>query len=181
MRSPRGFASAVIFLLALPAAFVYQMVAGAGVEVVIHLALALGSALMSVAVFDFRTAKWIAWVGSLSAGALAVIFALQGVSEMAGSASFTHLVYQVLGQRAEAWLADVFLAWCVAMLLLDSHGKTRVLGMLAMAIAVSIEVYANGLLFSGTSLTEQAPSLRVLSLLPFAWLLCESRKAYLSV
>src|SRR4029453_6088698 len=70
MRSPRALAAAVVFLLALPFTLLYQVVVGGGVEVVIHAALALGSGLMSFAVFDFRTARWMAWVGSASSGAL---------------------------------------------------------------------------------------------------------------
>src|SRR5262245_840056 len=83
MRSPGGLAASVVFLLAFPIALVYSMVVGAGVEIVIHAALALGSALMAFAVFDFRTARWVAWVGSGAIGALAAIFALQGLSEAA--------------------------------------------------------------------------------------------------
>jgi hypothetical protein len=177
MRSPRGFAASIVFLLLVPLALVYLAVVGAGVDIAMHAALALGSALMAFAVFDFSTARWIAWIGAASIGGLAVVFALQGLSELVQSAPLTYLVFQVLGQRLEGWLVDVFLLWCVAVLLVDSHGKTRVLGMIAMAIAVSVEAYANGLSFFGSSLNVEAPILKVLVLLPFAWLLLESRKA----
>lgn len=134
----------------------------------VHVALALGSVLMSFAVFDFRTAKWIAWVGCVSSGALAGIFLLQGVSELIQNASLTYLVYRVLGQRIEAWLVDLFLLWCIAVLLIDSQGKTRMLGFIAVSIAVGVAF--------ATSRGVEAPSLKVLSLLPFAWLLLESKK-----
>jgi hypothetical protein len=71
MRSPRGFVAAVVFLLALPVSLLYAMVVGAGSEIVVHAMLALGSALMAFAVFDFRTLRWISWAGCMSTGALA--------------------------------------------------------------------------------------------------------------
>ena len=78
MRSPRGFAGAVVFLLALPVTLLYQMVFGAGAEIVVHAMLGLGAALMASAVFDFRTSRWIAWAGCAATGSLAAIFLLQG-------------------------------------------------------------------------------------------------------
>jgi hypothetical protein len=68
MRSPRGFAAAVVFLSALPMAALFQAIAGGDPEIVVHVALALGAALMALAVFDFRTPRWIAWTGSASLG-----------------------------------------------------------------------------------------------------------------
>ena len=111
MKSPHGFAAAVVFLLALPGTLLYQVVAGAGAgaEVVVHGALALGSGLMAIAVFDFTTARWIAWAGCASAGALGVIFLLQGVGELLHNPSLTYLAFAVLGQRVEGWLVDIIL------------------------------------------------------------------------
>jgi hypothetical protein len=54
MRSPRGFFAAVVFLLMLPIAIVYQLFFANGIEIVIHLILATGSILLSLAVFDFE-------------------------------------------------------------------------------------------------------------------------------
>jgi hypothetical protein len=131
---------------------------------------------MALAVFDFRTARWIAAVGCASTSALSAIFLLQGASELIQNASLTRLVYQQLGQRVEGWLVDLFLLWCIAVLLIDSRGKTKVLGCIALSIAVCVEVYANGLAYKGTSLNAAAPGLKALVLLPFLWLLLESRK-----
>ncbi len=152
------------------------MVVGPGAEIVVHAALALGSVLMSFAVFDFRTSRWIAWAGCVSTGALAGIFLLQGVSELIPNATLTQLAYQALGQRVEGWLVDLFLLWCVAVLLVDSRGKTKILGFIAIAIVVCVEAYANGLSFLGTSLDVEAPGLKLLFFLPFSWLLLESKK-----
>ena len=55
MKSPRGFAAAVVFLLTIPIAALCQMLVGDRAETVVHAGLALGSALLSLAVFDFKT------------------------------------------------------------------------------------------------------------------------------
>src|SRR3712207_8651100 len=59
--------------------------------------------------------------------------------------------------------------------LFRSRGKTRILGVVAMAIVVGVEVYNYVLLFLG-----EAPALTALYLLPFLWLLLESRKSHRS-
>jgi hypothetical protein len=153
------------------------MVVGSGAEIVVHAALALGSVLMAFAVFDFRTSRWVAWAGCVSIGALAAIFPLQGVSELIPNARLAQVAYQTLGQRVERWLVDLFLVWCIAVLLLDSQGRTKMLGFIALSIIVCVEIYAYGLLLMGTSLGVVAPSLKLLFLLPFSWLLLESRKS----
>jgi len=177
MRSPRGFTGAAVFLLALPVTVLYEAAFGGGVEVVIHAALALGSALTAFAVFDFKTSRWIAWVGCAAAGTLAAIFLLQGVGELVRRPGLTRFVYQVLGQRLEGRLVDLFLLWCIGLLLLDSAGKSRILGLVVMSIVVCVEVYSIGLSAAGRSLDLETPGFKLLFLLPFVWLLLESRKA----
>ena len=102
MRSLRGFLAASVFLLGLPIAVLSQMFLGVGVETIdsFHFLFGVGFALISFAVFDFRTPRWITWIGCVSAGALAVIFLLQGLSELIQNDSLTHLAFQVLGQRS---------------------------------------------------------------------------------
>jgi len=151
------------------------MALGAGGGAVIHGALALGSALMSVAVFDFKAPRWATWVGSAALGALAAVFFLQGVSELAHDDSLTYLAYQVIGQRLEGWLGNLFLAWCVVVLVADRRAS-RILGSVAMASVACVKAYAYGLASQGGSLDAQAPILKVLWLMPFVWLLFESRK-----
>ncbi|MCM3880491.1 MAG: hypothetical protein ND807_10330 [Vicinamibacterales bacterium] len=177
MRSPRGFAAAAVFLLALPVAFLYQLVGGAGVEALIHAFLGAGSVLMSFAVFNFKTPKWITWVGCLSIGTLAAIFVVQGASELTSSAMLTYLAYRVLGQRVEGWLVDLFLLWCIAVWLFDSRGKTRIIGFAALSMVVCVEVYANGLSVVGKSISVEAPGLKLLFLPLLGWVLLESWKA----
>jgi hypothetical protein len=177
MKSLRGFAAAVVFLLTLPIAVMCQMLVGDDeAETVVHAGLALGSALLSLAVFDFRTARWVAWIGSASTGALAIVFFLQGVSELIGHRSLSYLAFQVFWQQLEARLVDLFTFWCVATLLIDSVGKTRILGFVALSIVVGAKLCSYGLTYLGSSLDAEAPGLKLLYLLPFAWLVFETTK-----
>jgi hypothetical protein len=89
------------------------------------------------------------------------------------SESLHYVAYEVLGQWPEGWLPDVVVLWFIAMLVLDSRDKTRILGIVAMSIAVCYELYSHILRFLGTSDIE---SLKLLMLLPFVWLLFESTK-----
>jgi hypothetical protein len=68
-------------------------------------------------------------------------------------------------------LITVFAFWLVAVLLSASRGKTRILGFVVMAVVVGVEAYNYVLLYLG-----EAHALAVVYLLPFVWLLLESRK-----
>jgi hypothetical protein len=176
MRSTRGLFASIVFLLALPVAALYQMLLATGVEAVLHGALALGALLMAFAVFDFKAPRWAAWVAAGSTGLLAGIFLLQGVSELVHDESLTSLAYQSMGQRLEGWLVDVFMAWCVAVLVVDTRAAARGVGIVAMATVACVKAYAHVLAWRGTSLDAQAPILKVLLLMPFVWLLFESTR-----
>ena len=176
MRSPRGVLAAIVFLLALPVAVLCQLLFGSGDGVAIHLALGAGSLLLAFAVFEFKLPRWINGIGCVSAGALAAIFLLQAVALLIPNDSLTYLAYEVLGQRLEGLLPDLIILWFVAMLLMDSQGKTRILGIVAMSIAVASEVYKYTLVYLGTPIEAQPQMLRALMLLPFVWLLFESTK-----
>ena len=173
MRSRRGFLAAIVFLSLLPIAVLYQMFFDNGIEIITHLVLAVGSVLISFSVFDFKVTRWITWVGCVSTSVLAAIFLLQGVSLLIQNDSLTYLVFQVLGQRLEGWLVDLLIFWFVALLLMDSQGKTRILGFVAMSIIVCLEVYKYSLSYFGTAPAE---SLKLLFLLPIVWFLFESKK-----
>ena len=179
MKSPRGFLGAVAFLLALPLMLLWQALTGGGAEAVIHFALAAGAALMSAAVFDFvKVPRWIGWIGSVSIGALAGILLLQAVSEVVNNDSLTRVAYDVLGQRLEGWLTDVFFCfWCPALLLTESRGNRKWLGAIAVVAVAGLVAYKYFLVFRGTSLNEEAEVLKLLYFLPIVWLLLESRAA----
>jgi hypothetical protein len=173
MRSPRGFLAAVVFLALLPIAILYQMFFDNGVEIVIHLVLATGSAFMALAVFDFRVASWITWVACIAMSLLAAIFLLQGVALLVQNDALTYFAFQLLGQRLEAVLVDLLIFWFIALLLLDSQGKTRIFGFVALSITVCFELYKYSLAYFGSAPAE---SLRLLFLLPIVWFLLESMK-----
>ncbi|MCL4301367.1 MAG: hypothetical protein KJ077_37035 [Anaerolineae bacterium] len=173
MRSLRGFLAALVFLSLLPIAVLYQIFFDNGVEIITHGVLALGSGLISFAVFDFKVTSWITWLGCIATSALAVIFLLQGASLLIQNDSLTYLAYRILGQRLEAGLVDGLIVWFVALLLMDSQGKTRILGFVAMSIVVCLEVYKYSLAYFGAAPAE---SLKLLFLLPLVWFLLESKK-----
>lgn len=171
MRSPRGFLGSIILLSALPVAVLIQVMFGSGSGLTMHVALSVGCALLSLAVFDFKTPRWVAWIGCVSAGAFAAIFLVQAASELLRNDSFSYFALQVLGDYPERILKTLFIFWLVGVLLTASRGKMMILGFVAMTVVVGVEVYNYVLLFLG-----EAPSLTALYLLPFVWLLLESRK-----
>jgi hypothetical protein len=173
MQSPLGLLAALAFLSAVPIALGCQILFGSGAGTAIHFALAAGSVLLGLSVFDFELPRWINWIGCVAALALGTIFLLQAVAQLVPSESLNYVAYQVLGQWPEGWLPDVVIVWFVAMLVLDSQGKSRILGIVAVSIAVCFELYSHILRFGGTSDTG---SLKLLMLLPFVWLLFESTK-----
>ena len=176
MKSPRGFTAAILFLSALPLAALYQGLAGGGGETVIHFSIALGSGLLCSAIHDFPTSLWATWLGRLSTGPLAIIFALQGTSELTRSDRLKDVAFRVLGQQLEGWLLTGLLVWCMTVVLSGGHGKTKLLGLIAVSSAATVRAYATILPLSGTSLEAAAPALKLLYLMPFVWLLAESKR-----
>jgi hypothetical protein len=176
IRSPLGLLAAIAFLLALPLAFGCQVLLGSGSGIAIHLALGTGSVLLAFGVFAFELPRWMNWAGCVAALALGTIFLLQAVALLIPNESLYYFAYGVLGQWPEVWLPDVVILWLVAMLVLDSRGKSRILGIVAMSVAAGLEVYSHILTFASTSLTEEAGTLKLLLLVPFVWLLFESMK-----
>ena len=176
MKSPRAFAAAILFLSALPFGLLFQRLAGGWGEPAIHLSFALGSGLLCSAVSDFRTPIWATWLGRLSTGLLALIFALQGISELTRNDLLTDVAFQGLGQHLEGWLGNGFLLWCMMALLVDGHGMRKFFGLFAVSSSAAVRVYSWVLSLSGRSLEATAPALKLLYLMPFVWLLAESRR-----
>jgi hypothetical protein len=83
-------------------------------------------------------------------------------------------VEAVIRQRLEAWLIDLFMAWCVVVLVVDTQVTTRILGIVAMATVACVKAYFFGLAYHGTSMDAEAPILKILWLTPFVWILFES-------
>jgi hypothetical protein len=176
MRSPRGLLGSLVLLLALPIAVLTQVLFGSGSAVAIHVALAVGCVLVSLSAFDYGTPRWLAWIGCVSAGAFAAIFLVQGASTLIGNESFSYFADEVLGFWPEKVLLSLLTIWLVGLLLTASRGKTRILGFVAMAIVVCVEAYVYfGLLFLGTNPFLETAVVKLPYLLPFVWLIFESR------
>jgi hypothetical protein len=173
IRSPLGLLAALTFLLGIPISFGWQILFGSGAGTLIHFVLAAGCILLGFCVFDFNLPRWINWIGCAAGLALGSIFLLQAVALLIPNESLHYFAYEVLGQWPEGWLPDVIILWFVAMLVLDSQGKSRIFGVVAVSIAVCFELYSHILRFGGTSDTG---ILKLLMLLPFVWLLFESTK-----
>ena len=171
MRSPRGFLGSIVLVLSLPVAVLTQVLFGSGSSVAMHVALAVGCALVALSAFDFETPRWVAWTGCLAAGVFAAIFLLQAASELLQNDSFSYFALQVLGNWPERLLTTLFIFWFVGVVLTASQGNTRILGIVATAIVVGVDAYNYVLLYLG-----EAHALKILYLLPFIWLLFESRK-----
>ena len=177
MRSPRGFLGSIVLLLALPIAVLTYALFGSGSGIAIHFALALGCVLVSFSAFDFGTPRLLAWIGCVSASAFAAIFLVQNASALVGNESFSYVANQVLGFWPEKVLLSLLIFWLVAVLLSTGRGKTRILGLIVMAIVVCVDAYVYfGLLFFGTNAFVEIPAVKLPYLLPFVWLLFESRK-----
>jgi hypothetical protein len=171
MRSPRGFQASVVLVLALPVAILVQALIGSGASLTMHVALTVGCVLLSLSAFDFETPRWVAWIGRVTAGTFAAVFLLQAASELIHIDSFSYFALQVLGNWPERVLVTLLVFWLVAVLLNTSRGGTRILGFVAMAVVVGVDAYSYVLLYLG-----EAPAFAALYLLPFVWLLFESRK-----
>ena len=175
MRSPLGLLAALTFILGIPISFGCQILFGSGAGTMIHFVLAAGTLLLAFSVFDFELPRWMNWIGCAAGLALDTIFLLQAVALVIPNESLNYFAYQVLGQWPEGWLPDVVILWFVAMLVLDSQGKSRILGFVAVSIAVCFEFYSHISRNLGTSDTG---ILKLLMLLPFVWLLFESTKKH---
>src|SRR5215211_419814 len=173
MRSPLGLLAAFAFLVGVPISFGCQILFGSGAGTMIHFVLAAGSLLLAFSVFDFKLPRWMNLIGCAAGLALGTIFLLQAVALLIPNESLHYFAYEVLGQWPEGWLPDVVILWLVALLVLDSQGKSRILGIVAVSIAVCSEIYSHTLRFLGTS---PSATLKLLLLLLFVWLLIESTK-----
>ena len=177
MRSPRGVLGSLVLLLALPIAVLTQVLVGSGSAIAIHVALAAGCLLVSLSAFDFGAPRWLAWVGCVSAGAFAAIFLVQAVSTVIGIESFSYFANEVLGFWPEKLLLSSITVWLIGVLLTASRGRTRILGLVAMATVVCVEAYVYfGLFYLGTNPFLETPVVKLPYLLPFVWLLFESGK-----
>jgi hypothetical protein len=175
MRSPRGFWGVIVLLAAFPLALLYQWIFVDGISTFVHWILTVGTVLIALAVFDFRRLpSCINWLGFLFLATEGAIFFLQGLADLLQNAALMNVAYRGLGQLLEASMVWLFvLIWGGALLLRDSWGKTRIFGIVALALFFAGETARFSLPLLGAAPIE---ILKVSILLPFAWLLLESMK-----
>jgi hypothetical protein len=160
-------------LLLLPIAVVSNAVFG-DEETGIHLALAAGTFLFASAVFDFDVRKPINAVACVSTAVLGGIFLLQAISPLTSSDGFHDFAYDTLGQWLEGTLTLVFVIWCLVMLLSDSTGGTRLLGLVTVPLLL---VFTAAQWATNLADIAQPPGILKLLFMPvMVWLLLESRK-----
>jgi len=174
MRSIWAVATSLLTLSALPLALAFQSLGGYAPEIVVHLVLGIGMVLLVRAVFDFGLPRWLNVIGAVSAGAFAVVFLLQAASLLLpGNAALDDVAFGLLGNWGERLLVFGIDAWFVGLLLLGSHGKTRIIGWVIVSILTAYHVVSS----VGASLAITVPSLGVFSFLPlFVYLLIEGAK-----
>ena len=172
MLSPKGFAAAVVLLATVPVAITVEIVFGGGAEPIIHFGIGAGALLLALSMFDFPVPRWITWIGAAAAALFGATFVLQGIADSIDNESLYHFAFQVLGQQFERVLPDIILAWFVALLIVGSGGRSRILGW----ILIPIVVVAEAIVYVGPLVGIEPPFVKVSLLLPFVWLLVESAK-----
>jgi hypothetical protein len=170
MRSIKAFVAAATIVLSYPLALgVEQLVVG-GANTVVHLVTGAGFVLFATSVFDFDLPRWVNVIGTVAAAAFGAIFLMQGVVDLTNVEPLRTLAFDVLGQHVERLLPDVVYLWFAALLLLDSAGRSRILGWAVMVLVFAAELGTLAALLFQFSF----PDLKVVVLLPFVWLLFES-------
>src|SRR3954447_4337276 len=174
-RSAWAVAAAVTILLSVPLALAAQVVGGANApQVVVHVVLTIGMLLFVRAIFDFGLPRWINVIGAISAALFAVIFLVQALSSLLPeNSALDDIAFGFLGNWPERVLALGIYAWLFGLLLLDSQGRTRLIGWVIVPFVTAYHMIGA----AGALLAIDVPNLGVITLLlPFAWLLMEGMK-----
>jgi hypothetical protein len=173
MRSPRGLAGSITLIAGVAVAFASGVIFNAGASEILHVAMGLCFLLLASAVFDFRLPAALNWFAAGCMAVLGLIFLLQGIADIAGWPPLTELAYGALGQVIEKFLGYVFIGWCIAVVLRDSEGRTRVAGIAVLALLMGVEIFNSAVSMSGGTPDGR---LKLLYVLLFAWLILESAK-----
>lgn len=176
MRSPHAFVGAATIVLSYPLALGVELIFGGGAPTVIHFVTGAGFVIFATSVFDFGLPRWVNVIGAVAAGAFGVIFLLQGLSDVTRLEGLQYVAFELLGHWPERLLPYVVYLWFIALLLLVSKGKSRVMGWVVMVIVVGLEIASLVSLVLGIPMAN----VKVVILLPFVWLLFESAKSKLA-
>ena len=168
VRSARGALGALVLLSALPITIVYQLFIPVGAEAVIHFALAVGTLLVGLSVFDFATPSWLKSVTCVAASALAVIFLAQGLGELTQNETLKNFAFsRELGGWGEMMTISIIMVWFMAVALTHGLGPTMIVGVLSPAFVIGLGAWS--VVFAPPTGTPQ--ELRLLFLLPIVWFL----------
>ena len=173
MRSIRALIGAATIVLSYPAAVAVQLLSGGGAPTVIHFVTGTGFVIFATSVFDFGLPRWMNVIGAAAGGAFGVILLLQGLSDVTHLEGLRYFAFDVLGHQLERLLPDVVYLWFVALLLLWSKGRSRVLGWAVRRVGVGLECATAASLLLGFAM----PNVKVIVILPFVWLLFESAES----
>lgn len=172
-RSRRTFMACIVLLAGAPIAALLALAFGKGAETVVHVTLGVSFSLIALGLRDFRLPAPVTLLASIATGALANIFFLQGVSDVADFIPLTHFAYDILGRRLEKFLGCGFLMWCLVLLRFDCRGGTKLLGAIAIAIVPGVELFGICMARVGYPVTDL---LKLCYVLLFVWLLLEACK-----
>jgi hypothetical protein len=144
-----------------------------GAEAVIHVALAVGTFLIGLSVFDFEAPSWLKSVSCVAASALAIIFLGQGLAEFTQNETLKNIAFsREIGAWGEMITVTVVMVWFIAVALTHGRGPTMILGVLSSAFIVGLGAWS--ILFAPPSGTPQ--EMRLVFLLPIAWFLFVSAR-----
>jgi hypothetical protein len=172
-RSARAAVGALVLLLALPITIGFDMLVPGYAEVVIHLLLALGTLVVGLSVFDLATPKWLSRISCGAACALAAIFFLQALGALPGNEALRSFAYSAaIGGWGEAVTVSIVMAWLIAVARTLRQGPTQMIGVLAALTDIGLSVWS----VVGARVGDTPAELRLLFLLPVAWLLFVSTR-----
>jgi hypothetical protein len=173
MRSVLGLAGSLVILAGVVTGLSCAILLNAGGSEILHVALGAGFVLLAISVFDFRPAVWVKVIAAVAMLLLAVIFFLQGLSDLTNSPLLAKIAYAELGQSSEKLLGYLFIAWCLALALVDSTSRSRWLGMATIVVIMGVEAYSYAMRATGGQVID---ALKLLYVPVFVWLAIESGK-----
>jgi hypothetical protein len=172
VRSLSGLLAALLLLLAFPLAVVCQIVLGAGAETVVHLVGGAGFVFLARSFFDFALPRWVSATGAAAAGGMGLIFILQALATVIPSEALNAVAFGLLGDLPEQVLIALLLVCLTATCLQISQGALRLLGLATLLVVVGTHLWR---IYAQNLGIAQPAELRLIYLLPFVWLLLESR------
>jgi hypothetical protein len=161
-----------VLLLALPLTVAIEIVLPGHAEVVLHLALAIGTFIVALSVFDFETPKTLTTIACAAACGLAAIFLAQALGALTQNETLKAFAYsQEIGGWGETITVSLVMAWLIGVAL-RGRGATLLIGVVSALIVVALGVWT----MLAAPLGGTPAELRLLFFIPVAWLLFVSTR-----